>query len=397
MGPKKNLRSSSASRTEERKKEIEHQHKIASKMDENEDLNAHLLDALENIDKLNEKIRVLQIEKSGLQETVQIEGEQFQREKECMQSEFHRTLNDKDRQLGRLTEEIRDLHSDLEIRDCELQRLNSISMRNHQQHSNPQYNVPLPEQVLFDGKISYSAFIRQFTTLAEACGWNEKEKAFRLLNSLRDEAAEFVFNEVSPENQQSFCFLQQSLAARFLQRRSTASYLMELESVKLHSREKLVEYVADIKRLVRKGYPTADNHTISAISLRHFIRGLGDPQMALAVGMKDPNTIEEAREILETYYSLRDKMKTGNKVRMVKQGKSAEQNVSQAQFSAFQKEIEKRFAEILSAIKAPEKDSQQGKFKKREISMVECYKCHNLGHYARECPDLHSEQDKKEN
>ena len=63
--------------------------------------------------------------------------------------------------------------------------------------------------------------------------------------------------------------------------------------------EKLADYVADIKRLVIKGYPTADAQTRETINVRHFLKGLPDQQMAVAVGMREPDSINEARRILE--------------------------------------------------------------------------------------------------
>ena len=392
MGPKKSARSASASRLENSELTMDLRQQLSRKIDENDDLQANLTDALANIEKLNETVKILQTEKVGLQEIIESENEQFRRDKENLNSLYHTTQMNRDRQIQRLSNEIDELQNILQSRDVELSRLQNIALRESNQRNSRDYNVPLPNQVLFDGKTSYTAFIRQFAVLAETCQWSDKERAFRLLNSLRDDAAEFVFNQVSPETQQSYKQLEQCLAARFVERRSTASYLMELENVKLHSREKLVEYVADIKRLVRKGYPTADDHTIGTICLRHFIRGLGDSQMALAIGMKDPTSIENAREILETYYSLKDETKANTKVRMVRQGNN---NVSQEQFLSFKKEIDKKFDEILSVIK--KQDMQPEKFKRRDLSTVECYKCHNLGHYARDCTSQQSDKNKAEN
>ena len=48
--------------------------------------------------------------------------------------------------------------------------------------------------------------------------------------------------------------------------------------------------------------------TRETIGLRHFIRGLGDQQMIIAVGMRNPTTIEAATEALETYLTLRDEV-----------------------------------------------------------------------------------------
>ncbi len=160
------------------------------------------------------------------------------------------------------------------------------------------YDVPLPRQMLYDGKGSYETFIRPFINMAKVCKWSNEEKVFRLTNSLRGEAADYVFNQLDSGVRASYYDLQHALATRFKERRTTASFLVELESRKLGQKEKLIEYVADIKCLVRNSYPTADGVTLDTIGLRHFLRGICDQQMVLAVGMKNPQSIEEACDIL---------------------------------------------------------------------------------------------------
>ena len=71
--------------------------------------------------------------------------------------------------------------------------------------------------------------------------------------------------------------------------------------------EKIADYVADIKRLVIIGYPTADAQPREKINVWHFLQGLPDQQMAVVVGMWEPATIDEARQILEMYNSLKMK------------------------------------------------------------------------------------------
>ncbi len=93
--------------------------------------------------------------------------------------------------------------------------------------------------------------------------------------------------------------------------------MASLEARKLQPKEKLSEYVADIKRLVIKGYPTADQQTRDTIGLRYFLKGLPDSQMAVAVGMNNPETLDEARTILDTYNSLRDETVKPPRVRSV--------------------------------------------------------------------------------
>ena len=68
----------------------------------------------------------------------------------------------------------------------------------------------------------------------------------------------------------------------------------------LQPKEKLSKYVADIRKLVITGYPTAHQQTRETIGLRYFLKGPPESQMAVAVGMKSPEALEEARTILDT-------------------------------------------------------------------------------------------------
>ena len=194
--------------------------------------------------------------------------------------------------------------------------------------SSARYDVPMPRSNVFDGESSWEGFIHPFRSLATTCNWDRDERLFRLTSALRGSAAEFAFTQLSAETLKSYESLEQALEARFKEHKTIASYLAELESRKLGHREKLAEYVADIKRLVLKSFPTADLETRETINLRYFLKGLNDQAMAVAVGMKDPRSIEEARIALETYRSLQDEVGK-SKVRQVSQqydGKRTREN-----------------------------------------------------------------------
>ena len=75
------------------------------------------------------------------------------------------------------------------------------------------FNVPLPRQMVYDGKRQYEMFIRSFLALADTCGWDDKERAFRMLNTLRGEAADYVFTQLDPRVQHSFYALEHALEA----------------------------------------------------------------------------------------------------------------------------------------------------------------------------------------
>lgn len=276
--------------------------------------------------------------------------------------------------------------------------------------SRTRFDVPLPRQLIFDGKMSWDSFIKPFQATAMACRWTEEEKLFRLTSSLRGEAAEYVFNQVSPEITESLSGLQRALESRFREKRTSASYLNELENRKFTAKEKLLEFAADIKRLVHKGYPTADEITKETLNVRYFLRGLNDQNIAVAVGMKDPKTIDDAREMVETYYSLRDYVGRNQKVRSVRFEDTSDQKNTKAKRQSTMedpkesgcltaKEVERMIEMKLNQgpkkreTSSEAKDQVQGASFKRnkkpiDKNHIECFKCHKYGHFANECFEL---------
>ena len=189
------------------------------------------------------------------------------------------------------------------------------------------------------GKASFN-LLKHWRSLANGI---KNEKIFRLTSCLRGEAAEYVFGQLPQDTLGDFAQLERALEARYKEKRMSSSYVVELENRRMQAKEKMADYVADIKRLVIKGYPTADAQTREKINVKQFLKGLPDQQMAVAVVMREPATTDEARQILEMYNSLKDEVK-GSRVRIVQPG---EDIPSDSQFVT-----EKRLREFGTEIKS---------------------------------------------
>ena len=376
----------------------------------NRDLSEKLLDAYTETENVRRRNADLEIRFRELEATLREKDTEHRYQNDRLEKELNSVIEERDDAIRRMQDEVNNAQRQL----AEERQRRADELRREREYANAQtlpvinqsnFDIPLPRQMVYDGKSPYEMFIRSFLALADTCGWDDKERAFRILNALRGEAADYVFTQVDPRVQQSFYALEHALEARFKERRSETSFLAELESRKLGVNEKVSEYVADIKRLVRKGYPTADERTFNKIALRHFIRGLTDQQMVLAVGMKDPKTVEEAQNVLDTYTSLRDESKPvenkhGGTVRAkaVWQGKPGSKFITESRLNERLTETEGRITklvdskmdEIAALIKKPAEKPQYAAegnkgFKRRDMSTVECFKCHGFGHYARDC------------
>ena len=112
-------------------------------------------------------------------------------------------------QSNGLTADHFDAHENNDARDYQ----SMVATRAEPVANQGNFNVPLPRQMVYDGKTQYEMFIGSFLALADTCGWDDKERAFRMLNRLRDEAADYVFTQLDPRLQHSFYALEHALEA----------------------------------------------------------------------------------------------------------------------------------------------------------------------------------------
>ena len=310
-----------------------------------------------------------------------------------------------------LEQEIQRLERELEHANRQIHDTQSSRVSDSQDYTNaekekprgkerPRVTVSLPPQEHYDGhQRPWESFIFSFRSMAATCEWDEREQRFRLLACLRGDAADFVFQQLSAEVVNDLDQLIVALEGRFAARKTPSAFVSQLEARRLGAKETIAEYAADIRRLTTFGYPTADHATLEMIATRHFLRGLGDNSMSMTIGLQEPKTLQEAREIAERFHHLREET-IRNNPRSVRAVSSSESNVVNDEklvslerrlLSNIDNKITQLSEDIRKQLQHGGRESRtgQGQWRGRpqaRSSPIRCFECREEGHIARNCP-----------
>jgi hypothetical protein len=239
----------------------------------------------------------------------------------------------------------------------------------------------LRKPATYDGKTSWRDYLVQFEMVAEINGWDEQTMALELATSLRA-AAQGVLGDLRPDHRRSWTHLVSALTDRFEPDNQSELYRAQIKNRLRRRGEPLSELAQEIKRLIRKAYPSAPPELREQLGRDCFADSLNDAEMEWTVFSGKPNTVDDALRTALEYEAFQKGRRTGGRqgIRM--------QRASDTKTPEMEN-INQRLTKIETADvpkPAPQSDKTgQNQGNRNRPRSGKCHYCGEAGHWISDC------------
>ena len=245
----------------------------------------------------------------------------------------------------------------------------------------------------FDGKsVEWKDYVVQFEEVARWNCWDEREMAQQLCMSLRG-TAQKLLGDLTPEQLHSYSELKHTLAQRFNPQEREAAYRCEFRTRCRRKGENPSDFGYALRRLGCLAFPDIPHNARELYVIDQFIQGLGSLEIRKHVQFHHPKTLEAAISLAIEFEAFEGSSNLSNQrkphsvrfedeVLPVNIINSEKLHKKEAKMEAKTSEM----GVLINTMKTCFENLSKQLRSTSPSRSVECYKCHEMGHYSMECP-----------
>ncbi|UYV78164.1 hypothetical protein LAZ67_16000346 [Cordylochernes scorpioides] len=237
------------------------------------------------------------------------------------------------------------------------------------QQENNNSGRPLVKVPTFDGQSSWTSFKTQLDVVAQANGWNVRDKASFLAAALRGPAVD-VLQMIPEQLRLDFNSLIDALESRYGEEHYQQLHVVKFKNRLQEKKESLQDLAHDIRRLARLAFPTCPSETQDFMAQHQFIDAIGDPETQRFVRLSSATTLQETLVQAMKYEAAQQA--TIESYRVARQVKLYNPETEENRFWTR---------------RAHDHMSPTCRRKVKQRSDTGCWKCGKNGHIRKHCPD----------